>query len=255
MKLKIKNLIKALTACGVMLFLNACGDEATLDLATPATGARIKFYHGVPAGPAYTVLLNGQKWTSLLVTAKYTDSITLGGVYPAVDYASVPAGSAKFTMRQPLSVDPTGATVAEGTFTVADGKYYMVVAGDTLPSPKLYLVPDDRYTFKDATQTSLRFINFLANTPASGYEFYLKRNPSPFATLKYGESNAYAEFLPTGSLTDTVVTRIPGSATIIHSFPLGTSKLTANRTYNFLLRGVLGGTSTKAPTLSFFTSN
>ena len=113
----------------------------------------------------------------------------------------------------------------------------------------------DRYSFKDATNAGFRFINFLANTPAAGYEFYLKRNAAPFATLKYGESSTYVEFLPTGSLTDTVVTRVPGSATIIHSFPLGTSKLSANRTYNFLLRGVLGGTSTKAPTLSFFTSN
>ncbi len=255
MKSKIKNLIKALATCGVALFLNACGDKATLDLATPATGARVKFFNSVPGGPAYTVLLNGQKWTSLLVTAKYTDSVNVGGVFPVVDYASVPAGSAKFTMRQPLSADPAGTTVAEGTFPVVDGKYYLLIAGDTLPSPKLYLVPDERYVFKDATQTSLRFINFLVNTPTTGYEFYLKRNASPFATLKYGESSTYAEFLPTGTLTDTVFTRVPGSATIIHSFPLGTSKLTANRTYNFLLRGVVGGTLTKAPTLSFFTSN
>lgn len=255
MKSKIKNLISAIAACCFVLLLNACGEEETLDLATPATGARVKFYHGVPSGPAYTVLLNGQKWTSVLVLAKYTDSVTLGGVFPGIDYGTVPAGSAKFTMRQPLSADATGATVAEETFNVEDGKYYMVVAADTLPKPKMYLVPDARYSFKDATNTSLRFINFLANTPATGYEFYLKRNAAPFATLKYGESSTYAEFLPTGTLTDTVVTRVPGSATIIHSFPLGTSKLTANRTYNFLLRGVLGGTSTKAPTLSFFTSN
>lgn len=255
MKLKIKNLITALAAIGVILFLNACGDEATLDLATPATGARVKFYHGVPAGPAYTVLLNGGKWSSLLVTAKYTDSLVLGGLFPATDYAAVPAGAAKFTIRQPLSLDASGTTVAENTFNVEDGKYYMVVAGDTLPTPKLYLVPDDRYTFKDVTQTGLRFINFLAKTPATGYEFYLKRSATPFATLKYGESSAYAEFLPTGTLTDTVVTRVPGSATIVNSFPLGTSKLAANRTYSFLLRGVLGGTSTKAPTLTFFTTN
>ena len=255
MKSKIKNLITAIAACGVMLFINACGDEATLDLVTPATGARVKFYNGVPGGPAYTVLLNGQKWTSLLVSSKYTDSVNLGGLFPSIDYATVPAGSAKFTMRQPLSADPAGTTVAEGTFNVVDGKYYMMVAADTLPTPKLYLIPDDRYTFKDATQTGLRFINFLVNTPATGYEFYLKRNASPFATLKYGESNAYTEFLPTGTLTDTVVTRVPGSATIIHSFPLGTSKLTANRTYNFLLRGIVGGIATKAPTLSLFTSN
>jgi Domain of unknown function (DUF4397) len=255
MKSKIKNLLSAIAACCFILFLNACGEEETLDLATPATGARVKFYHGVPAGPAYTVLLNDKKWSSLLVTAKYTDSVTLGGVFPAIDYVSVPAGSAKFTMRQPLSADATGTTVAESTFNLEDGKYYMVVAGDTLPTPKLYLVPDARYTFKDAAQTGLRFINFLAKTPAAGYEFYLKRNATPFATLKYGESSTYAEFVPTGSLTDTVVTRVPGSATIVHSFSLGTSKLTANRTYNFLLRGVLGGTSTKAATLSFFASN
>ena len=123
MKLKIKNITFAITTCCFALFLNACGDEATLDLVTPATGARVKFYHGVPGGSAYTVLLNGQKWTSLLVSSKYTDSVNLGGLFPSIDYATVPAGSAKFTMRQPLSADPAGTTVAEGTFNVVDGKY------------------------------------------------------------------------------------------------------------------------------------
>ena len=256
MKLKIKSLVTAVAACFVLLLVDACGAKADLDNITPSAGARVKFYHSVVGGPAYTVLLNDQKWSSLLVTAKYTDSINLGGIFPSVDYSTVPAGSAKFTIRQPFSADATGAKVAEGTFTVEDGKYYMLIAGDTLPTPKLYLVPDERYILKDITQTSLRFINFLVGTPATGLEFYLKRNATPFATLKYGESAPYAEYIPTGTLTDTVVTRVPGSSTIVHTIPLGTTKLTSNRTFTFLFRGVNGATvAPKAPVLSIFTTN
>ena len=258
MKLKIKSLITAVAACFVLLLVDACGAKADLDTITPATGARVKFYHSVAGGPAYTVLLNDQKWNALLVTAnaKYTDSINLGGIFPSVDYATIPAGSAKFTIRQPFSADATGAKVAEGTFTLEDNKYYMLVAGDTLPTPKLYLVPDERYILKDITQSGLRFINFLVGTPATGLEFYLKRNATPFATLKYGESAPYAEYLPTGTLTDTVVTRVPGSSTIIHTIALGTTKLTSNRTYAFLFRGINGATvAPKAPVLSIFTTN
>lgn len=256
MKLKIKSLITAIAACFVLLLVDACGAKADLDNIAPATGARVKFFHSVVGGPAYTVLLNDQKWNALLVTAKYTDSINLGGIFPSIDYATIPAGSAKFTIRQPLSADATGAKVAEGTFTLEDNKYYMLVAGDTLPTPKMYLVPDDRYILKDIAQTSLRFVNFLVGTPASGYEFYLKRNATPFATLKYGESAPYAEFIPTGTLTDTVVTRLPGSSAIVHSFALGTSKLSANRTTTFIMRGVLGATvAPKAPVLTFFSTN
>lgn len=256
MKLKFKKILTAFAVFGTLALLNSCGDEAVLTTAEPTLGARVKFVNAVSGGTAYSVLLNDKKWTAALVTAKYTDSIVLGSVFPALDYTVVPAGSAKFTMRQPLSVDATGATVATANFTLEDNKYYLLVAADTLPTPKLYLVPDVRFWPKDDSTTALRFINFLVGTPTTGYEFYLKRSATPFATLKYGESSNYAEFLPTGTAIDTVVTRVPGSSTIVHSFPLGaTNKLTAYRTYAFLARGSVGGTTTKAPSLTWFASN
>lgn len=257
MKLKFKKILTAFAVFGTFALLNSCGEEAVLTTAEPMSGARVKFINAVSGGTAYTVSVNDKKWTAALVTAKYTDSIVLGSVFPTTDYTVVPAGSAKFSMRQPLSLNAAGTEVATGNFALEDNKYYLLVAADTLPAPKLYLVPDARFWPKDDSTTALRFINFLVGTPTAGYEFYLKRNATPFATLKYGESSNYAEFLPTSATgVDTVVTRVPGSSTIVHSFPLGaTNKLTAYRTYAFLARGSVGGTTTKAPSLTWFVSN
>ena len=202
-----------------------------------------------------TVIQNGQKWTSVLSTAKYTDSINYGGTFPTLDYTVLPAGSTKFTAKLPLSVNAKDTIVSELTQNLEDGKYYLVMAADTFPTPKLYIIPDIRDEKRNPNKTYFRFSNFMLKTPATGYECYLGRQSTSFASIKYGETSSYVEFEPTGAVSDTVFMRVPGTTTNALTFSFGASKFAANRAAIFIMRGVVGGTGTKAPAFTLLTTN
>jgi hypothetical protein len=254
MKYNIKNLI---FTCLAVIAISSCGDVANFDNTIgQAQGARVKFFHAVSGGSPLTVTTNGQKWTSVLTTAKYTDSIVYASTYPAIDYTVLPAGSTKFTAKLPLSVNAKDTVISELTTNLEDSKYYLLLAADTFPSPKLFMVPDIRDDKRNSNKTYFRFANFLVKAPTAGYDVILARQPSqPFANIKYGEASAYVEFEPTGAIADTVFLRVPGTTTNAYTFPLGATKFAANRSAIFVLRGVVGGTGTKVPTFSILTTN
>jgi hypothetical protein len=253
----IKNLFFAFATCLIVILMNSCGNKATLEgTIAPAQGARVKFFHAASGGSPLTVVQNGQKWTSLLVTLKYTDSIVYAGIYPAVDYTSLPAGSTKFTAKLPASVLGKDTVVAELTQNLEDGKYYMLVAADTFPSPKLYMIPDIRDDGRNSNLAYIRFANFLVNAPTAGYDIYLTRDASKsYGNVKYGQASSYIDLPPTGAVSDTVFLRAPGATTNAYTFALGASKFLANRSFIFVLRGVVAGTGTKVPTFSIVTTN
>lgn len=257
MNKNIKNLFTAFAACLIVIAMNSCGEKANLDGSiSPATGARVKFLHAVSGGSPLVVTQNSQKWTTVLTTAKYTDSIIYSGIYPAIDYATLPAGSTKFSAKLPLSVNAKDTVVAELTQNLEDGKYYMLLAADTFPSPKLFMIPDLRDDNRNSNLTYFRFANFLVKSPATGYDIFLSRQPAQsFGNIKYGEASPYIEFTPTGAVNDTIYLRAPGVTTNAYVFSLGASKFAANRSAIVVLRGVVGGTGTKAPTFSSITTN
>ncbi len=257
MNKNIKNLFLAFTACLIVLIMNSCGEKADLNGSiTPAQGARVKFFHAVSGGSPLTVTQNSQKWTSVLTTAKYTDSVIYTGLFPAIDYATLPAGSTKFTAKLPLSLNAKDTVVAELTHNLEDGKYYVLLAADTFPSPKLFMIPDIRDDNRNSNLTYFRFANFLVKSPTTGYDIFLSRQPTqPFANIKYGEASPYIEFAPTGAVADTIFLRTPGTTTNAFVFALGATKFAANRSAIVLLRGVVGGTGTKAPSFSVITTN
>lgn len=258
MNKNIKNLFLTLSTCLFVLAISSCGNQATLDgTVQPASGARVKFFNAVAAGNPLVVTQNGSKWTSVLTTAKYTDSIAVGSLFPAIDYTTLPAGSVKFTAKYPFSTLSKDTTVSELTQNLENDKYYLLLAADSFPTPKLYMIPDERNdATRKSTKTYFRFSNFLMKAPASGYEYYINRQPTtPFATLKYAETSPYIEFEPAGTANDTVFVRTPGTTTNKYTFVFSTTKFAANRTYIVITRGVDGGTGTKAPTTTLITTN
>ena len=254
MKYNIRNLI---FTCLAVIAISSCGDVANLDNTIgQAQGAKVKFFHAASGGSPLTVTTNGLKWTSVLSTAKYTDSINYGSTYPATDYTVLPAGSTKFTAKLPPSVLGKDTVVSELTTNLEDNKYYLLLAADTFPSPKLYMVPDIRDDKRNSNKTYFRFSNFLVKAPTTGYDVILARQPNqPIANIKYGDTSPYVEFEPTGATVDTVFLRTPGSTVNTYTFALGSSKFAANRSVVFILRGVVGGTGTKLPSFSFVITN
>ncbi len=254
MKYNIRNLI---FTCLAVIAISSCGDVANLDNTIgQAQGARVKFFHAASGGSPLTVTTNGQKWTSVLSTAKYTDSINYGSTYPAIDYTVLPAGSTKFTAKLPLSINAKDTIVSELTTNLEDNKYYLLLAADTFPTPKLFMVPDIRDDKKNSNKTYFRFANFLVKSPTTGYDCYTNRQPTQsFANIKYGEASSYIEYDPSGSVSDTVFLRVPGSTVNSIILPFGATKFAANRSAIVLMRGIVGGTGTKVPTFNLVVTN
>ncbi len=257
MKLNIKSSYFAYLLLAALALGSGCGDEATLDgTIVPADGARVRFINAVTGGAAYRVFANDKIFSASYNVARPNgpDSIANGSVYPANDYALWTAGTVNFKAKLPLSVNPRDTTIAQGSTTLENGKYYLAVAADTSPSTKFFFVPEDRSVAKNGTKTYFRCINAITGAPA-GFEFWLKRKKDgPIGTVKFGEATTYLEFDPTGSATDTIAIRRPGSTTDYSVFSAGTTKLNANRITNIVIRGVDGPTF-RMGVASFVTSN
>lgn len=237
MKLNIKNLICAGLFCSVVVAVNSCGDEARLDTIAPVTeGARVKFLHAYQAGPPLVVFVNGKKWSAVLNSiANGPDSIVYGGTFPITDYSVLPAGANNFEIKT-----TTGTVVTSSSLTLENGKYYTVIAADTLPNPRLVTITDDRSAIKSDKKTYLRFVNLVTGGAATGYEFVLRRQgaSTTLSSLKYGEAGSVIEIDPylVGSPNDSIFVRIPGATTNFVTINTTTS-LSANRLRTFVLRG------------------
>ena len=237
MNLNIKNLICAGLFCCAVVAVNSCGTEATLDTIAPVTeGAKVKFLHAYQAGPPLVVFANGKKWSAVLNSiANGPDSIVYGGTFPITDYSVLPAGANNFELKT-----TTGAAVTNSSLTLENGKYYTVIAADTLPNPRLVTITDDRTAIKSEKKTYLRFVNLLTGGAAAGYEFVLRRQgaSTTLSSLKYGEAGTVVEIDPylVGTPNDSIFIRIAGATINTVVVNTGTT-LSSNRLRTFVLRG------------------
>ena len=237
MNLNIKNLICAGLFCCAVVAVNSCGTEATLDTIAPVTeGAKVKFLHAYQAGPPLVVFANGKKWSAVLNSiANGPDSIVYGGTFPITDYSVLPAGANNFELKT-----TTGTAVTNSSLTLENGKYYTVIAADTLPNPRLVTITDDRSAIKSEKKTYLRFVNLLTGGAAAGYEFVLRRQgaSTTLSSLKYGEAGTVVEIDPylVGTPNDSIFIRVAGTTTNFATLSYGTT-LSSNRLRTVVLRG------------------
>lgn len=242
MKFNIKNWGIAVIVLVSLVFFNACGDKAILGdgKLVSADGARVKFIHAVPGGaPALIVYANGKKMTAVNNAVAYgSDSIVYGGLFPTTDFALVTPGTVKFTAKLSLRDNPRDTTIASSDFNLENGKYYLLVAGDTLPTPKFTLVPEFRGVIKNDRKMYLRVVNTVSATPTDGYDVYARRGgvSTLMGTLKGGQVTDYIEYDPLISGNDSVYVRAAGGTTNLAALVVGA--LGANRNYTFVLRGI-----------------
>ena len=239
MKFNIKAFFISHILLVFLVFFNACGEKATLENISIAEGARVKFIHAVPSAPAVVVYANGKKFTAVNNTVAYgSDSIVYGGIYPATDFATLDQGTIKFTAKLPLSANPRDTTIATLDAPLENGKFYLLIAGDTLPSPKFTIVPEQRGVIKNDKKMYVRIVNAISATPATGYEVLIRRAgvSTLVATMKGGEVTPFGEYDPLISGNDSLYVRAVGSTTNISAVSLGA--LGANRNYTAVLRGI-----------------
>ncbi len=255
MKLILKNISNILVILIVGFSIASCGDKATFDATTvPAgEGARVRFHNAVPNGTAGVFFAGETKISAILNTVAYgPDSIVVGGVFPVSDYAVVPAGAVKYSMRAPSS----STQLVSQDLNLASNTYYSVITVDTVGAQKILLVTDDRSAVKDTSKAYFRIINAVNGVP-NGYDFYLKRQGGTtnlVATVKSFEASSYIEmpFIPTNTQNDSLFIRAAGGSVNVTTAAFVSGSVGSSaffqpaRIRNFILRGVSSGTTIKS---------
>ncbi len=249
----MKNItIKSISAFAAALLLGACGGETAnpyKDI-SPAQGAHVKFYHAAPDAPAVDIFVNDQRLSGIYtIPPAVAGSLAYFSSFPIQDYAAIAPGTAKAKIVVPVSAtNPAETTALAADIPVEDGKYYSVFAYGAGTKPEALLWADN-LTAPDKSKAYIRFVNLVTGTPVGGYDLavngvVLYKN----VDYKAGSPNFLAiDPIAFGATAIAIQLRAAGTATIVSSTTL---QPYSNRFYTFIGRGLVGGTSTKIPTLS-----
>lgn len=227
----------------------SCGEERNfLDSATPvSSGARIKVYHAAVDLPGVVISANDKVLSGVLTTAGAPGLVTIGSLFPILDYAVVPAGSVKLQISAPS----TSATLSTDV-SLSDGKYYTIHALGNAGTYS-YLVSEDDLSVPNPDQTYIRFINAMTTTPATGLEFVLN---NVVASTESGLSDGKEQFIAydqPGSTRFTITIREGGKTTALST--LSNLNLLRGQKYTIVARGIAGNTSTAGkPTIGLVTN-
>ena len=248
----MKHLIISSFAVLAGLLMLACGDTANyLNSVAPATGARVKFYHVASDLGGIDIYLNEQKISGVNTVAGATPtSITYGSTFPNQDYAMVTPGTAKMNIILPASTTATSTTtLSSSDLTTQADTYYSVFLYGISPNYSI-LTLTDNLTPADASKAYIRLLNFVSGAEAGAtYDLVVNgavvstgiapsKNSATFVAIPaigYATTAIPVQIRPTGATTVT-------AATTLQPY--------AGRSYTFVVRGVVGGTGTKAITLS-----
>ena len=223
--MKIKNnAIAALILTAMTVFVACKKNEITLLGITP-TGARVKFLPACSNCPSLQMTANGQ-----LINPT---GIGYGGVFPTSGYAVLPAGDVTLDFIRTDSSKSLFSTKV----SLADGKYYSVYVGDTVPTPNISLIEDDIKAFQD-TVVRLRFVNMLSGKTKDTLDLVYKNTNAVIASgITYGKASTFT-FQPT-TTADTFFYRKTGTTVI---YPLTANAIFTTKrmsqTLTFLARGL-----------------
>jgi Domain of unknown function (DUF4397) len=202
--MKIKNqFFTALLLTALTVFM-ACEKNVISVPGDAPVGARVKFIHACSNCPGLLVTANGQ---TINPTAMTYLSATVG-TFPISNYAVLPTGE--------LNLDFIRTDSSKSLFTskisVAEGKYYSVYVGDTIPTPTISLVEDDIQAFQD-TLFRIRFVNLLSGKTKDTLELIRKSDNLVVATgITYGKASEF-KLVTSGITSDTFLYRKIGAVT------------------------------------------
>lgn len=244
--------------CTVALWACVGEQSSQLAIVQPAAGARVKFHHLVADGPGVSILVNNKQFSGVLTTPPAAAGvITYASFYPATDYATVEAGSAKVEVIAPASGTTGQTTLISGTLPLEADKYYSVFAvGSAATASTLEaVVAEDKLTPADTSKAYIRFVNTVVNA-TTGYDMGFNGVYAPTTTnVRYKQVTDFVPIaaLPPGATPLPIQVRVNGTTANLAAttFTLAPIK---RRFYTVVIRGRVGGTGTQALAMTLFTN-
>ncbi len=239
------------------LLLWSCGDTADFrSSVVPATGARVKFYHAAPDAAGIDIYVNDQKFSGVnTVPPAVSAPLTYFNSFPNQDYALLTPGTAKVKVVTPASTTATtDATLVTTDLTTQADTYYSVFLYGTAPTYST-LTLTDNLTPQDPAQAYIRFINLVSGADAAAtYDLFVN---GTVAVSGIAPLRGVATFVPIPAIgyattAIPVQLRLAGTTTVVGTAI--TLQPYASRFYTVVARGIVGGTTTKAVTLSVSTN-
>ncbi|MEO5647796.1 MAG: DUF4397 domain-containing protein [Chitinophagaceae bacterium] len=236
------------------IFSTGCKKElkTTYTFANTNNNAFLKIIHTVPnalatptstAVSALNVYFNNSKLNGT--------AITYGGVFPALEFASVPAGaSSNISAKIPAGTSNPEIPVVDKTLALEAGKIYSAFITDTLPTADIFLIEETLTAVADPGKYFVRFVN--ASPKSAGYDLFAVTDAViAFTDIKYKTASGFMQFnAETGARTFAV--RRTGVTT-----NLITTAITpvAGRMYTIFSYGIDGVTTgIKAVKATFYTT-
>lgn len=223
-----------------ILFISAfslvsCGEEFDfLRNTTPATnGARIKLFHAAPDVPGVVASINDKIISGVLTTVGAPGLVTYGSLFPIIDYAVIPSGTAKLKITI-----PAGATTPEANLTtdlnLVDNNYYTVHAIGSGGKYDFFISQDD-LSIPDPEKTYIRFVSALSDAPTTGIEFVVNNVVTADFALRSTGKEAFQAFEQPGSTRFTIIIREKGKTAALST--LSNLNLVRGKKYTVIARG------------------
>ncbi len=253
---KIFNKIASIALLFSMTMLSACGDKANFFSAlTPVDGAGIKFFHAASDATGINIVVNDKQISGINTTPPNAPALlTYGSSFPTTsvtgEYAILPAGTANIKVVVPTTGGPDVTAIAAAV-PLESGKYYSVFAVGVAPTYGAVLL-NDVFDLPDPKKAYLRFVNVIAASPATGYDVWVNGVNVAKNLVNTINSAPWVAVDPLvyGGAAVSVQLKVSGSTSATAALASGTLQPYAGRFYTTVLRGVAGGTGTKAPAVS-----
>ena len=224
---------------------------------TPVSAeARVKFYHGIPGGPAVDFLWQGKRLNGGRITVANSAflPVTYSNFFPTLnnEYAAITGGSGKLEVEipdNPLAKPATTKTAVVSTdATLENGKNYTFAVYGTAAAPKFKVFNDD-LPARTSNLTYVRIIHLLNGGPA--VDFGIAGAAALGSNIAEGAASSWASFPITetnGVSRQKLSIRTAGSSTAL----LTTADIDfqVGRCVTIVVRGNQGGAATLAPALS-----
>jgi hypothetical protein len=183
-------------------------------------------------------------------------NIGSGGVFPALEFASVNAGASNFFLAKILAT-PTSPEkdVTTKTLNLEANGIYSAFLVDSLPNTDVFLIKENLKAIADTIGAGFAgkyFVRLVNATPLSaGYDLFSSSdNVTPITNIGYKAASDFVQLnVATGPRAFTI--RKAGTTTSI-----GTTSITPvkGRMYTIFTYGIEGGTGIRATKVTFYTT-
>lgn len=218
--------------------------------------ARVKFYHGIPGGPAVDFLWQGKRLNGGRVTVANSAylPVTYSNFFPTLnnEYSAVSGGTGKLEVEVPenplAKPATTKTTVVSTDATLENGKNYTFAVYGTAAAPKFSVFNDD-LPARSSNLTYVRIIHLLNGGPA--VDFGITGAAALGSNIAEGAASSWASFPITesnGVSRQKLSIRTAGSSTAL--LTSGDIDFQVGRCVTIVVRGNQGGTGAVVPALS-----